>query len=46
MENIGILLEMEHLPTTQMVVSSAVMQSGITNDPDGMCEVFMDKRYT
>jgi hypothetical protein len=34
------------LPTTQKAVVNAIVSSGISTDPDGMHELYMDNRYT
>jgi hypothetical protein len=35
-----------HLPTTQKAVVNAIVSSGLSNDPDGMREIYMDIRYS
>ena len=34
------------LPTTQKAVVNAIVSSGISTDPDGMREIYMDNRYS
>jgi hypothetical protein len=44
--NAHIVEEARALPTTQKAVVNAVVSCGISTDPDGMREFYMDNRYT
>jgi hypothetical protein len=44
--NAYIIQEAWYLPTTQKVVVNTIVSSGISNDPDGMHELYMDNHYT
>ena len=38
--------EAHNLPTTQKAVVNAIVLSGITNEPNGMREIYIDNRYS
>ena len=44
--NIDIDPTVSSLPTTQKAVANAILKSGIANDPNGCCHMFMDNRYS
>ena len=43
--NIHVIEEAWNLPTIQKAVVNAIVGSGISNDPDGMREIYMDNHY-
>jgi len=44
--NALIAAEAHNLPSTQKAVVNAIVLSGITNEPNGMQEIYMDNRYS
>ncbi len=44
--NVHIVEEAWHLPTTQKSVVNAIVTSGIHNNPNGMYELYMENQYT
>jgi hypothetical protein len=44
--NAHIVEEAWALPTMQKAAVNAVLSSGISTDPDGMCKTYMNNQYT